>query len=242
MDEHYAQKILEKVRQNYDLISEEFDRTRQKIWPEFNLFLPYLRDGLKILDIGCGNGRLLHLIKDFEVEYLGIDFSKGLISKAQEYYNQNKNNIKAHVKFQVSNFFHFRENTSFDQIYAIAVLHQIPSFNLRQKFCQKVYSLLKKNGLFLVIVWNLWQIKFWPYHFKYTFLKIIGKSRLDFKDIFIPWKTSQGQVQTLRYYHAFTLKELKRLFERSNFKIKWKGYVPNPHILKARNLMFILEK
>jgi SAM-dependent methyltransferase len=139
------------------------------------------------------------------------------------------------ANFKVQDFFKFKEDKTFDQIYAIALLHHIPSFGLRLKFCQKVHHFLKKEGFFFVTVWNLWQKRFWPLHFKYTFLKIIGKSPLDFKDILVPWKDNQGQILTQRYYHAFTVRELKKLFSQADFKIE-------KSFLKGPNLVFILKK
>jgi hypothetical protein len=49
---------------------------------------------------------------------------------------------------------------------------------------------------------------------KYAFLKIFGKSKFDFRDIFVPW-----QNKTLRYVHCFTKKELTDLAESAGFKI-----------------------
>ncbi len=43
--------------------------------------LAYFRDGVKILDIGCGNGRLAKRLDNegLRVEYLGIDATRELI-------------------------------------------------------------------------------------------------------------------------------------------------------------------
>ncbi|MFH1192254.1 MAG: class I SAM-dependent methyltransferase [bacterium] len=40
----------------------------------------YVKNGMKILDIGCGNGRLLQALENRGIEYVGVDNSRNLIS------------------------------------------------------------------------------------------------------------------------------------------------------------------
>ena len=69
MNLDYAEYLLKKTIQDYNLIAEEFSRTRERIWPEMRfLFDEYLIPGEKILDIGCGNGRFLEIFKEKKVE------------------------------------------------------------------------------------------------------------------------------------------------------------------------------
>ena len=80
MDSEYAYYLLVKTREDYNLISEEFSRTRENIWEEMRfLFDDYLVPGDKVLDSGCGNGRYYSLFKEKGIEYVGIDSSKNLI-------------------------------------------------------------------------------------------------------------------------------------------------------------------
>jgi hypothetical protein len=57
---------------------------------------------------------------------------------------------------------------------------------------------------------------------KYTLLKIIGRSKLDFKDFFVPWGKKM-----LRYYHFFTQRELENLVKKVGFEILDFGVVKN---------------
>ena len=58
MDKEYAKKILEETKENYNLISEDFSITRDKFWEELGFLSKYVNDSDKVLDLGCGNGRL----------------------------------------------------------------------------------------------------------------------------------------------------------------------------------------
>ena len=86
MDREVALKILDDVRQSYDKIAEDFSRTRYSIWKEFKPLGQYAKDGDKILDLGCGNGRLIELFQGKNIEYAGIDNSEKLIEIAHQKY------------------------------------------------------------------------------------------------------------------------------------------------------------
>ena len=77
---------LEKMRitkETYELIGSEFSDTRESVWPEMErLVKKYIQRGDKVLDVGCGNGRLLKVLEG--VEYLGVDGSEVLIKEAKK--------------------------------------------------------------------------------------------------------------------------------------------------------------
>ena len=85
MDRNYAEYLIKKTTQDYNLIAEVFSRTRERIWPEMRfLFDDYPVPGEKILDIGCGNGRFLEIFKQKKVDYFGVDSSERLIEIAKK--------------------------------------------------------------------------------------------------------------------------------------------------------------
>ena len=154
MDKIYAKKISEDTRRNYNLIADDFSRTRRNLWPELSFLKEYVENGDKILDLGCGNGRLAELFKDKEIEYIGIDNSEKLIELAKNRYAAEK------IRFIATDGVNlpFPENY-FDKIFSIAVLHHIPSRELRLKFLSEARRVLKKDGIAVFTVWNLWQKK-----------------------------------------------------------------------------------
>ena len=65
MDINYAEYLIRKTEKDYNLIAEDFSRTRQKVWEEINfLFDRYLKESDRVLDIGCGNARFYPLFKN----------------------------------------------------------------------------------------------------------------------------------------------------------------------------------
>ena len=128
MEKSYAEYLLEKTKENYNLIAEDFSRTRSVIWLETkSLFDRYLLPGEKILDLGCGNGRYFEYLKDKKVDYFGVDNSAELIKIAKSRYQK--------VNFQIADALNlpFPDNF-FDKVISIATFHHIPSGEFRIKF------------------------------------------------------------------------------------------------------------
>jgi len=129
---------------------------------------------------------------------------------------------RARAKFQIADALNlpFPENF-FDKVYSISVLHNIPSRECQLQYLKEAKKVLKPGGLLILRVWDFWRRKAFPKLFlKYTFLKLIEKSKLDFFDVFLSWKDSKGKVLVERYFHCFRKKELENLAKKVGFKIK----------------------
>jgi len=229
MDREYAKYLLEKTRQDYNLIAEDFSRTRWNIWAEFNIFKEYVKDGDKILDVGCGNGRLLELFKDKDINYTGVDASEKLVDLARKKYPDNNFMVADNLNLPFP-------DDNFDKVFSVAVLHTIPSEELRKKAISELKRVLKPGGLLIATVWDMWRKDTFPKLLKYSFLKLIGKSKLDFGDAFVPWADKAE-----RYYHFFTKKELQSLAEESGLSIIKKGIAKN-ETGKRSNIYLIAKK
>jgi len=215
MKKEYALYLLKKTKEDYNLIADDFSRTRNKTWEELGFLVEGVRPNETILDLGCGNGRLYELFKGRMVGYFGIDNSEKLIALAKNRYPG--------VSFQAGDALNlpFSDNF-FDEIFSIAVLHHVPSKELRLRFLKEARRVLKPNGSLILIVWNFHQIKERCLLFKYTILKLIGISKLDWKDILEPW----GK-KIERYYHWFSKKELENLVKKAGLKVERKGIIKN---------------
>ncbi len=225
MDKEYAKCLLNKVREDYNLISGDFSRTRRYPWPEIKFLFDYAKKGDKVLDLGCGNGRFCQFLKG--TDYTGADISSGLIKEAK----------KRHPKLEFIEAdalnLPFSDN-SFDVVLSIAVLHHIPSKELRIRFLKEARRVLKEKGKIIITVWKFHRKKDRFLLLKYTILKILGKTRLDFKDILEPW----GK-KTERYYHWFSKRELVKLAEEAGFKAKGSGFTKKKN---RENIYLVAEK
>jgi ubiquinone/menaquinone biosynthesis C-methylase UbiE len=214
MDREYAQYLLKKTQEDYNLIAEDYARTRPFFLEDVISLGKYTLVGEKVLDSGCANGILLDVLKDKKIDYFGVDISGKLIEIAKKKYPE--------AKFQVTDALNLSlPDSSFDKVYSISVLHNIPSQDFQLQYLKEIARILKPKGLLIMRVWDFWKRRDgWKLFLKYTFLKMIGKSKLDFKDVFVPWKNSKGQILIQRYFHCFTKRELENLIKEVGLKIK----------------------
>ena len=214
MDKEYAIFLLEKTKKDYNFLAENYDRTRSFIPEDIKKLAELVQAEEKILDSGCANGRLYEILKEKKIDYYGIDISENLIKIAQNKYPE--------AKFQVANALNlpFQDNF-FDKVFSISVLHNIPSKEFKIQYLQEIKRVLKPNGFLILRVWDFWKRREgWQIFLKYTLLKLIGKSKLDFFDIFLPWKNSNGNILVQRYFHCFKKKGIEKLIKEVGFKIK----------------------
>lgn len=215
MNEIAAKKLLKKVVEDYNSIADSFDKTRKNQWKEFKILLPYIKTGSNFADIGCGNGRFLKFLnKHKKVNYIGIDNSNKLLEKAK---NENPK-----AKFLLGDMLDIPlDDDTQDIVGSIAAFHHIPSMKLRKIAISEFSRILKKNGILLLTVWNLYQKKYEKY---------VGKNpKYGNQDSFIPWDKSGIN----RYYYAFKLDELKKLLGEKFEIIQYH---------KGNNFVFICKK
>ena len=202
------QKIISETESNYNQISDKFSSTRKYNWPEISRLIPkYLKPNLDILDIGCGNGRLLNTLKNYPINYLGIDLSKSLIKEAKKTYPA--------ANFINQDFTQFTTDKQYDLVFAIAFLHHIPGKKLRDQVIKNIFQLTKNSGYLIMTNWNLFQKKYQKFFNSHTSFN----KNLEPNDTLIPWKDSSGKIIANRYYHAFTTDEISDLLVKNNFKI-----------------------
>jgi tRNA (uracil-5-)-methyltransferase TRM9 len=217
MNDRAKQQLLGIVKRNYDEIASDFSESRRKyLWPELARLAEDVGNGDAVLDLGCGNGRLYLAFSDKEIEYVGIDNSAKLIAKADEEYK----NPQTH--FFIGDILRLDEisvlkNKQFDHIFMVAVLHHIPSKELRIKALKQMKEKLRSNGRIVITVWNMWaQARYRKEIAKFAFKKVIGKNGYDFGDILFGWGENKASQ---RYYHAFRLKELEDTVLQSGLQI-----------------------
>ena len=137
-----------KDRQLFDTIAERYCKKdmnisaiiarRHRLLQTFR-FLPKISDPV-LLEVGCGCGFAAKYLKGYYSHYVGIDYSKNLISFA------NKNNSFCNTEFIPINIKDYYNPQGFDIIFMIGVLHHID--HLEVSFSQ-IIKMLKPGGWFV---------------------------------------------------------------------------------------------
>ncbi len=234
MDSELSNKILEQVKADYNLIAKDYARTRARIPQDLkDIVEKYAIKSGRILDSGCGNGRLFELLGSKPgVEYAGIDASGELVKIAKQNYLDG-NFITADALALP-----FSDNY-FDQIFSMSVLHHFPGAT-REKYLQECFRILKPGKKIILRVWNMWENGLAKeLLIKFSIGKIMGQNKMDWLDIFYPWKDGSGGVLAQRYLHCFTESRLRSLFARTGFIVEesWterKGVQSNIYVIARK--------
>jgi ubiquinone/menaquinone biosynthesis C-methylase UbiE len=219
-----SKRIRQKVRDDYNQIAGDFSSTRQRQWKDFQRFYPYIKSKSSILDLGCGNGRLLLFLNELGFgSYLGVDQSEGLLKQARLQFPE--------MKFQESDMGKLkRGHQDKDIVFAIASFHHLPPAD-QLKALKTWRTHLKPGGVLMMTNWNLHQKKY---------RKRILQSVLagyGFRGCLVPWKN-----EISRYYYAFTLRRLNKLLKKAGYQVIENEYVSDgksSSIFSAKNILSI---
>ena len=111
------------------------DRKTQK--GMLNKFVDHLAEN-KVLDIGCGVGYNLKLLKELGVEVSGVDISREMLGYASERCPD--------VKLYHSSIADFKTDEKFDGVVMEAFIHLFPKTKVNKVF-EKVKTLMKPEGI-----------------------------------------------------------------------------------------------
>jgi ubiquinone/menaquinone biosynthesis C-methylase UbiE len=138
--EDFKQQIMN----TYDEIADDFDPTRPHPWPETVEFVKILHKGIRILDLGCGNGRNSVFLAEQAFQVVGIDFSVNMLKIATQKSIEIKNeNRPTFIQADIMEL-PFRSST-FDAALFIAALHHIPNESYRLRAMEELYRSLKST-------------------------------------------------------------------------------------------------
>ena len=213
---------------DYNNFVKTFSNSRKSMkWEEIEYFLSFLewKKDLKVLDIWCGNWRLLWELKNKKLDlkdYLGVDLSSWLLEEAKKLHTNNE-----FLELNMLNLDTLHNN--YNVIFLIASFHHLMNFDDRLKTLRHVFNLLDYWAMVFMTNWSL--------------NSELNKKR--YNEAIISW--SENKFWSLdyniklwwndRYYHSFDLKELEFLFSEVWFEI-----IENKEFDNKRNFISIIKK
>jgi SAM-dependent methyltransferase len=223
-------------KNTYDFFAEDYNNKRRYHWKDLESFLKELDkkdfyfNGYN-LDLGCANGRNFNLFIKSDSKLVGIDNSIELLKLARDRLkkqNSKSNQYPQYIDLVLSDlkFLPLRPN-SIKNIFSIATIHHIRKKIHRIETLQQLNNILQINGFFILTVWRRYQKKYCLYFIKDWIRRIfIPKYNIqqddlglhEYGDRYIPWTLSNKNLTHNRYYHFFSLREIKNLLK--NYKIK----------------------
>jgi len=161
MNDDMTDRLLALNRDFYATFAEHFAASRSVSDPALTSILPYLPSRARILDVGCGNGRLA-LLLDRErpgCRYVGVDGVAELIDEGRD---QARELSHTEAVFRVLDIAESGwtgqlpgvEGADFDCVVALAVLHHIPGFDLRARILRDMAGVLSPEGYVVLSTWR----------------------------------------------------------------------------------------
>jgi len=110
----------------------------------------YICDGMKILEVGCGNGlTAVELARRYRVEILGIDFASEMIAAANEAARGTE--MKGSLQFEVGEVRQLTKlSAKYDLIYTERVLINLPDWSSQRQAIMDITSLLAPHALYVM--------------------------------------------------------------------------------------------
>jgi SAM-dependent methyltransferase len=224
-----AQRLIEFNREFYQKLAQPFSASRRRLQPGVQRVLEKIPAEAGILDLGCGNGGVARELarRGHTGRYVGVDFSEELLQVARSqaegldamFLQSDLNSPEWQKQLLISNF---------DFILAFAVLHHIPSGELRLQFLRQVRGLLgppKAGGsetrpYSATFIHSSWQFlnssklrsRIQPWQ-----KAGLTPADVDEGDYLLDWRSGGSG---LRYVHQFSKEELEGLAAKSGFEIK----------------------
>ncbi|XP_072248246.1 probable tRNA methyltransferase 9B isoform X1 [Leuresthes tenuis] len=160
MEEAASQLERDHVHSVYEKIAPYFNDSRYKAWPKVQQFLLDLPPGSIVADIGCGNGKYLHINQD--VFKLGCDVCRPLVDFAWSQGHEVQMCDGLHLPYR---------DRCFDAVLSIAVIHHLSTKERRIRAIKEMARTLRVGGRIMIYVWAMEQ----------------KRRKFEKQDIFVPW-------------------------------------------------------
>lgn len=193
-----------------------------------NYVIPYLeeitplRQGLRVMEIGCGEGGNLLPFLERECHVVGIDLSEFKINKALEFFKNHP--FKNNLKLIRQDIFKLCEDPSlkFDLIFLRDTLEHIPN---QKRFLEHLQKFLAPNGI-VFIAFPAWRMPFGGHQqmckskvlCKIPYLHLLPDGL--YQRVLSCGGESEGMIKTL-----MEIKDTRISLQQFNRMVKSNGYV-----------------
>jgi SAM-dependent methyltransferase len=163
MDDTTVEHLLKLNRDFYVVVGDLFDQTRMSIPPGMTQALEHLPElsgetPLRLLDVGCGNGRLAWALDALSrtVEYTGVDADSTLLAHARHNV-AGLDHVHSHIvqaDLAQRGWTNELPDREWDAVFCLATLHHLPGRALRKRVITEMAQMLSPNGRLVVSAWQ----------------------------------------------------------------------------------------
>jgi SAM-dependent methyltransferase len=223
VDPAVAQRLLALNDQFYQRLAAPFSASRGRLQPGVIKVLEELPAEANVLDLGCGNGGVARQLaqRGQRGRYVGVDISAELLEDARrgvEQFNVDGLGFKFVMADLAEPFNQQSEigNQQFAFAFAFAVLHHIPSRELRLGFLRQVKERLTPGGRFVLSNWQFMNSPRLRARIQPWAAIGLEDGAVDTGDYLLDWRSGGSG---LRYVHHFDEAELGGLAAEAGFTV-----------------------
>ena len=157
MNSATSQALLRLNRAFYERFADEFARSRTPEQPGWQRLLAYLPEQGRVLDVGCGHGRLARLLDQQRrrVIYVGVDSSPQLLAIARsDTADLTVPTALVEADVTAPGWIERLPAGHFDAVVALALLHHIPGRQGRRDLLAQLAGLLAEEGVLALSTWQ----------------------------------------------------------------------------------------
>lgn len=142
--EHYKKEAKEN---NLSLTSTMADVNTRRL--EMEHIISYLKNGQKVLEVGCGNGSAsVEISKKIKLDLLATDFSEDMIALAKK---QPTKGVKGKITFQEEDVLKLNYEKTFDVVFTERCIINLLNWDDQKKGLKNMARALKKGGSLVLV-------------------------------------------------------------------------------------------
>lgn len=225
------QKLDQLNQDFYTQVAIPFSESRQQAWAGWQQLLPVLselltkRSHLRVLDLGCGNGRFGHFLAEhFEpnlITYSGCDSSEALLTIAKQSLSPVFQSLQLTKVNLITELLHSTEKTWFNQewdvIVCFGVIHHLPSQAIRQALVSRSCHSVSADGVVIIAAWQFLQSSKLASKIVEPELVGLTKAELEPNDYILSWERG---TTAWRYCHLVDYQEFRDLLPKEAINVE----------------------
>ncbi len=148
-----AMERMESVKRHFEEEAREYDEIIKKLIPGYPQMVEALVDALpfeksaviSVIDLGCGTGTVARAVKDVfpSANITCLDIAEGMLQMARLKMADAPETVYINADFSSLDF-----SGEYDAVVSSLALHHLETDEDKQEFYRKIYSGLKKGGVF----------------------------------------------------------------------------------------------